>query len=347
MIDFLRRKSDFWKYFLFYGQFLIVLIILFSLSRIAVPIGLSFIFYLITAPLVPQLKKLGLSELISNILIVSTLLFFIIFPIVKSVPVIKNESTRLEQYLPKAEYYLKKYYFKAKDEIKARVNYSVNDQVVFDALESSKVNLKNLLLSLPNYLGSLFEWILLVPLFLFFFLKDGHQFKKLLLSTVPNPLFERFYFLTNQFNKKIGDYILAKFIEASILGVIITTGLLIVDVRFAFVLGLVAAITNIIPYVGPLFGSIPGIIVSLVEFGPTTDFYAVVIIYMAANLIDLAIVFPILVSKIVDLHPVIVVLSVILGSQYLGVVGMIISIPVAAAFKLILQEVYREMHPKG
>ncbi|MBT6326833.1 MAG: AI-2E family transporter, partial [Bdellovibrionales bacterium] len=63
-----------------------------------------------------------------------------------------------------------------------------------------------------------------------------------------------------------------------------------------------------------------------------------------ANIIDLALVFPILVSKIVDLHPVLVVISVIVGSQYLGMVGMIISIPAAVALKLIVTEFYREIY---
>ena len=62
------------------------------------------------------------------------------------------------------------------------------------------------------------------------------------------------------------------------------------------------------------------------------------------NVIDIAIIFPILVSKIVDLHPVVVVMSVILGSQYFGLVGMIVSIPIAAAIKLIGVELYEEFY---
>ena len=67
-------------------------------------------------------------------------------------------------------------------------------------------------------------------------------------------------------------------------------------------------------------------------------------IYIVVNVIDIAIIFPILVSKIVDLHPVVVVMSVILGSQYFGLVGMIVSIPIAAAIKLIGVELYEEFY---
>jgi putative permease len=51
-----------------------------------------------------------------------------------------------------------------------------------------------------------------------------------------------------------------------------------------------------------------------------------------------------LVSKVVDLHPLTVVVSVILGSQWLGMIGMVISIPFAAALKLIAQEIYKEIY---
>jgi putative permease len=68
---------------------------------------------------------------------------------------------------------------------------------------------------------------------------------------------------------------------------------------------------------------------------------------MIANAIDIALIFPILVSKIVDLHPVLVILSVILGSQLMGVTGMVVSIPIAASIKLIVEEVYLEFYQRS
>ena len=65
---------------------------------------------------------------------------------------------------------------------------------------------------------------------------------------------------------------------------------------------------------------------------------------MIANAIDIALIFPILVSKIVDLHPMLVILSVILGSQLMGVAGMVVSIPIAASIKLIIEEIYLEFY---
>ena len=202
----------------------------------------------------------------------------------------------------------------------------------------------DILLKIPTYLGNVLEWVFLVPLFVFFMLKDGNRFKGAFLKIIPNSIFERIYYLSHQFNRQLGDYIFAKFVEASIVGFIITMGLVFMDVRFALILGIVAGVTNVIPYLGPILGTIPAIIFALAEYGMGPTFGAIAILYLVANAIDIGLVFPILVSKIVNLHPLIVVISVILGSSFLGVLGMVISIPVAAAVKLICIEIYKEFY---
>ena len=153
---------------------------------------------------------------------------------------------------------------------------------------------------------------------------------------------EKAYYFFHQFNTKFGDYIFAKFVEAAIVGTVITTGLLIIEFPFALLLGLFAAITNILPYIGPLLGFIPALIVGLVDQSPALG--QMTLLYLIANIIDLALVFPILVSKIVNLHPMVVVVSVILGSQVAGIVGMIVSIPLAAFLKLFFVEIYNELY---
>ena len=167
------------------------------------------------------------------------------------------------------------------------------------------------------------------------------------LRIVPNNIVERAYYLYYQFNTKFGDYIFAKALEAVIVGTIITTGLLIIDFPFAFLLGIVAGVTNILPYIGPLLGFLPALIIGLVDQNPDTTLGAMLMLYLIANIFDLAFVFPVLVSKIVNLHPIIVVVSVILGSQFGGIIGMIISIPMAAFIKLLFEELYLELYGKG
>ncbi len=328
----------------FFGILLLSAAFLFNLKRIAAPLSISYVFFLVLKPFIPRLVKMGISQSISTIIIYLGFLFFLAYPISKFIPIITAESQNFTGYIPKIERFVKDKYEVVRFEVKQRANYQLKESYATEGINTLKKSLTSFLLYIPKFLASLLEWVFLIPLFVFFLLKDGAVLKRMVLKLTPNSIFERFYYLSHQFNKELGDYIFAKFIEATLVGVIISVGLYALDVRFYLLFGFIAGITNIIPYVGPLLGAIPGLMLVLAEYGLVAKSGGVFLLYLIANIVDIVLVFPILVSKIVDLHPIIVVISVILGSQYFGLVGMIISIPVAAAFKLIMIEIYNELY---
>ena len=329
--------------FFFLVLFIFTLLLL-LMPRVSTPLIFGYVIYLIINPAVPALEKLGLNRMSSILVVFTGLIFFSTYPFIKIVPTISSEVENIQYYVPKIEGLVTEKYKDLKIEVKERTSYEIDDQYFYQAVDWVKNTSGSVLLNVPNFLASFLEWIFLIPLIVFFLLKDGHAFKRSFLQLIPNSVFERFYHLSYQFNRKLGDYIFAKFVEASIVGLIITSGLLIMDVRFALLFGIIAAVTNIIPYVGPILGFVPAVLFAFAEYGYGTTSGAIITLFLIANAIDMALVFPILVSKIVDLHPLTVVVSVILGSQWLGIVGMIVSIPVAAALRLILDEIYKEVY---
>ena len=332
------KLSFFFLVLIIFGLFLLMM------PRVSTPLIFGYVIYLIINPAVPALEKLGINRLGSILIVFSSLIFFSTYPFIKIVPTVTSEIENIQYYVPKIEGFVTKKYKELKYEVKDKTSYDIDDKYFYQAVDWVKNTSGSLLLNVPNFLASFLEWVLLIPLIVFFLLKDGLSFKRSFLRLIPNSVFERFYHLSYQFNRKLGDYIFAKFVEASIVGLIITSGLLIMDVRFALLFGIIAAVTNIIPYVGPVLGFVPAALFAFAEYGYGTTSGAIVTLYLIANAIDMALVFPILVSKIVDLHPLTVVVSVILGSQWLGIAGMIVSIPVAAALRLILDEVYKEIY---
>lgn len=328
--------------------FVIVIILamysLLALPRLSLPLFASYIGYLVLEPFVPRLTMLGLKKNIAVLVIMIGILILSIFPMIKLAPVISTEVENIQYYIPKIEGYVSSQFELLQNFLAKKFGFEIQDKYLPQVFQYVRTGVTSLLLKLPQFLASLIEWLFLVPLLTFFMLADSDKLKRIFLKLVPNSIFERFYYIYHQLNKQIGDYIFAKFVEASIVGFIITLGLVLLKVRFSLLLGFVAAITNIIPYVGPLLGLVPALLLGMTEYGISAQFGAMMILYLVANVIDIAIVFPLLVSKIVDLHPVLVVVSVILGSQYLGVLGMIICIPIAAAFKLILIEIYKEFY---
>lgn len=337
-------KSDSVKITIFVVMLLVVLAFLLNFKRILIPFGIAYILALMIRPIQKMFYSVSFHRKVMAIIMLCSFGFVFSYPIVKGVQAITEESHRLEYYLPKLELYLRKKYSILKMEVLEKFNYNINSNPIDSLLEFGQESTKAIFVALPNYVASFLEWGFLIPLFLFFILKDERTVRFKVLQIIPNAMVERTYYLYHQFNTKFGDYIFAKFIEATILGSIVTAGLLIIDYPFAFLLGLVAGITNILPYIGPFIGYVPALVVGLVDQNPDNTIGAMTLLYIVANIIDLALVFPVLVSKIVNLHPIVVVVSVIVGSQFGGVVGMLISIPFAAFLKLLVREIYAEVY---
>jgi putative permease len=197
--------------------------------------------------------------------------------------------------------------------------------------------------AVPGYVKTFFTVMLLGPFLAFFMVKDGRASLSLILGIVPNELFETALSLLHQINFQIGQFVRARIIESLIVGLVTSAGLILIGFPYAILLGVVAAVTNLIPYIGPLIGALPAFAMALVNGNTTLEVFFVATVYIVAQLIDAGILIPMLVAKIVDLHPVTVIIVIIAGAQVMGILGMIISIPVASTLKVTVSTIYRHL----
>ncbi|MGE3609621.1 MAG: AI-2E family transporter [Bacteriovoracaceae bacterium] len=327
--------------FLFLLFATIVFAILFP--RLTMPFGVAYIIYLMTKPLTLKLTTGSKRQRLFYLALLLLGLSFSLFPIFAAIYNADTSVSEFSQQLPIIQQVLQEKFFILKVKIFEKWGLRLNlDPVnyIVSKLESSGANL---LQHIPDYISTLFEWVLLVPMFLYFFFIESRNFTEKIMESIPNPIFEKTYVLFSQFNTKFGEYIIAKFIEAAILGTLVTLGLLLINFPYPFILGFVAGVTNILPYIGPILGYIPAILIALLSKDPQVSMLSMTVIFAIANLIDMILVFPLLVSKIVNLHPIVVVVSVIIGSQLAGIVGMIVIIPFIAFFKLLFIEIYKDL----
>ena len=331
------------KLFLFF--FLLFSTIAFAIffPRLTLPFGFAYIVYLMTKPLTALLTTGSKRQrfLFFTLLILGV--SFSLFPLFGALYNIDTDFSKFTDQLPEIEKRLQDKFFVFKVYVFEKFGYRMNIDPVSMIIKGLEKNGALLLAQIPNYLSSFFEWLLLVPMFLYFFFFQKKNFISNFMRSIPNSVFEKTYVLFSQFNTKFGDYIIAKFIEATILGTLVTIGLLAVDFPYPFILGFVAGITNILPYIGPVIGFVPALIVALLSNDPHVSMLGMATIFLAANLIDMVLVFPLLVSRVVNLNPIIVVVSVIVGGQLGGVVGMIVIIPFIAFFKLLFEEIYKDL----
>ncbi len=311
--------------------------------RLTVPFGFAYIIYLMSRPLTLRLTKGTAKQRWIYIVLIISLICFSLFPLIATLYNFDTDFGELSRQLPEAQKLLQEKFFIFKVKVFERFGIRLNLDPVTYLMAKVESEGAVLLGRVPDYLSAIFEWLLLVPMFLYFFFVESRKFNTKFLEGIPNPIFEKTYVLFTQFNTKFGEYIMAKFIEATILGTLVTIGLLINDFPYPFLLGFVAAVTNILPYIGPLIGVVPAVLIVFLSNNPSAGLLGVAVVYTVANLIDMILIFPLLVSKIVNLHPIIVVVSIIIGSQVGGILGMIVIIPFIAFFKLLFKEVYKDL----
>jgi predicted PurR-regulated permease PerM len=186
--------------------------------------------------------------------------------------------------------------------------------------------------------ASIIVSIILIPFIVFFLMKDGRKFKKEFVSIVPNRYFEFSLYLLHKINIQVGNYLRGQVLDATIVGILATGALWLLGVKYFLIIGIFAGIANIIPYFGPITGATIAIIVSVLQTG---DFHLasyVIVAFIIIKLVDDTIVLPTVMSKSVHISPLTVLLAIMIGGQLFGILGMLLSIPVAGFIKVIVHE---------
>ncbi|MFO7765440.1 MAG: AI-2E family transporter [Pelovirga sp.] len=183
--------------------------------------------------------------------------------------------------------------------------------------------------------------LVLVPLFSFFFLRDSRRIMRGIIALTPNRYFEMVLDIYAHVSWQLSTFIRGRIIEAIIVGLVVWAGLALTDIRYAPLLAVIAGITNLVPYVGPIFGMLPGITIALVDLGIGPQFWWILCVYIliAQVIVDNMILIPILISKVSNLHPLWVILAIIMGGKLYGILGMIIGVPIASVINIIILEI--------
>ena len=116
-------------------------------------------------------------------------------------------------------------------------------------------------------------------------------------------------------------------------------GFLIIHLPYALLLGLIIAVTNIIPYLGPFIGAAPAVIVGFLD-SPSKALLAVIIVVIVQQ-IDGNIMSPLIIGKRLDMHPLTIIVLLLVAGNLAGVLGMILAVPVYAVVKTVVINVYR------
>lgn len=183
--------------------------------------------------------------------------------------------------------------------------------------------------------------LLLVPLFLFFFLKDSGKFAAHWRDYIPlpeSPLRDEVASLLEEINSYLIRYFRGQFTVSIIDGVLIGAALMIMGLNFALLIGLAVCLLALIPYVGLTLCWIPAVLIAVAQFGDWTHPLIVTAIFVGMSNLESFFIAPRVVGDSVSLHPLTVILSVLVWSLILGVLlGALLAVPLTATIKVLLQ----------
>jgi len=195
--------------------------------------------------------------------------------------------------------------------------------------------LKYLWTLIPNIITAVLYFIL-VPLLLFFFLKDSRAIMSWFTRFLPK---HRSLVTTVglKINQKIGCYVRGRVIEIIVIAIISAIVFFILKMQYAILLGVLVGLSVIIPYIGAVIVTIPVCIVALMQWGMSPHFFYLLIAYAGIITFDANVLMPMLFSEAMDLHPIVIILSVLVFGGLWGFWGVFFAIPLATVGDVILR----------
>ena len=188
---------------------------------------------------------------------------------------------------------------------------------------------------LGGILGGIMN-VLIVMFASFFLLKDWKKVISAVKNTIPIRFLPVVNILGIRANDQVSNYIRGQLIVASLVGILSTLGLLLFGFEYAFIVGAVAGVTNLIPLLGPVAGACVGVVLSVFTLGSFfSSALKVLSVLVVVHLLDNTLISPLVIGKNVKIHPVTVLLALAIGSYLMGILGMLIAVPAYTSLKVI------------
>lgn len=178
-------------------------------------------------------------------------------------------------------------------------------------------------------------YLILVPLLVFFFMKDSEKIVSWCLRFLPEkkPLLTQVW---SEVDEQIGNYVRGKAIEIAVVGIFTYVVFLYFGLHYSALLGLLVGFSVVIPYVGAAVVTIPVVLVAYLQWGWNSDFAYLMVSYFVVQALDGNVLVPVLFSEAVNLHPVAIMIAIIVFGAFWGFWGVFFAIPLATVLKSVL-----------
>lgn len=335
MIDFFKNNITY-KNVIFFIITILFLVFITKIKDIAILFFASYVISCSLNPLVDKLSKKMSRSIASTIVLLGGLSIFLLFLI----PLIVLGG-----------YQIKSFIALIPEHFETVKNFLINLPYLSQS-GLSQIDLGDIVTSASGFTGdfvsksidisknlaSALIYFLAGCLIIYYFMVDKSIVKKAYLSLFPASMKAKADEIINSISQKIGGYVAAQVATMTSVGLIVLIGLLIIRVDYPIVLGLITAIFDIVPVVGPAAALII-ILLTVYKLG-ALKIGLTILIFAFAQWAENNLVRPYIFSKLLDIHPLIIYFFLFLTAQYLGIIGVIFAPAIAATVCVLIEELY-------
>jgi predicted PurR-regulated permease PerM len=312
------------------------------ITELLVFFGIAVVISYLIGPFVDRLEKLRVPRSVSILVMYLVLFVTVTLAGLFLGARIHSEMQQLSKQFPKYVKVVQPHY----DRLMERYHLLQNDKTWTETTKKATAATQkfslNLASSLVRGIFSIFSLALgfiVVPVLVFYFLKDMHIMKRSFLLALPPHWRDNIRQLLDSTNEAVGGFISGQLKLCLIMGLLMWSSMqFIARLDYAIIMGLIAGVTEFIPYVGPLLSIILPLIIA--AFVGVNKIIVVVVIYLVLQILEGNILAPKIMSKEVDMHPVIIIFALMAGGQVAGIAGMIIALPAAVMLKVFYDHFY-------
>ena len=322
---------------------LVTCLVLFLFQQIiwlVVPGLLALMIYYCLRPLVDRLVLRGISHAMAVTATVGVVLVITVAIVFVSAPVLLTKVAQLQitvdRYLGGGQNLLRKT-IQALEEVapvlkRASLGQKADTQIREFTSQFAQRNLGKVAIELLKWLPSLF----LVPYLTYFLLKDATRLKKFLMQSVPNAFFEKSLLLFARLDESLRSFFQGLLVLTCLDTLCLASGLWVLGVSSALLLGLTAAVLSWIPYLGSVVGCIMVVLVAATDFPDRPSIaYSCLALFLAVRLLDDFVFLPLTIGRKLHIHPLLSVLMFFLGATVAGGTGLVLALPVLGVVSVV------------
>lgn len=314
-------------------------------NTIAAPIIVSLIIFYLFNPLVNLMERYRIPRLVGIMIIYIAIVGIIALIVNLLIPVIGSQLGSFINNLPQ---YFKKF--------TNTINKLTSNSIFAGYYSQINDQLNSLTKKIPTMLSDYFDGfgsklatfaeavanvgvvIVTTPFVLFFMLKDGHKFKDFTTNIMPPKFRKDFHDLLEKMSVQVGSYIQGQIIVSFCIGVLLFIGYSIIGLKYSLILACIAAVTSVVPYLGPTIAISPAIVIAIIT--SPLMVLKLAIVWTLVQFFEGHFISPNIMGKTLKIHPLTIIFILLCAGNLLGIVGVILGIPGYAVLKVLVSHVF-------